>query len=171
MRITETVQTRGATIDKGKIVDTLPFDDEQLLCKLDYYWITIPKHLLEEMPVGYMRDSEFVCPECTGEGQYSSVYLVNVKPYSQTCHKCGKLIVDGFKTDGKPLELFAKGEARYVIKDHTDAKIYSGNFRKCMDWLYRQSLNYNPPSVIWDSPDDGMIVAKFGQSEYRLWKS
>lgn len=67
--------------------------------------------------IGYfVPNGKFVCGDCllskygsltTQSPDPCKVFLSNVSPYSQTCHECGKLCVDGVKkADGSPLILF-----------------------------------------------------------------
>lgn len=59
---------------------------------------------------------DFWCVDCTmpvdksltAGSQCIRIRSQQVGNYSQTCDVCGKLVVDGFKTDGKPLNLFGK---------------------------------------------------------------
>ena len=62
-----------------------------------------------------MADGNLSCRACAGSLVASGcvpipvpVYVVNIRPYSQTCHSCGYLLVDGLKKrDGSgPLCLF-----------------------------------------------------------------
>ncbi len=64
--------------------------------------------------IGYLTYGYFYCKTCEHErtrfGATASqvpVYLCNIRPYSQTCRECNKLIVDGAKkASGGPLCLF-----------------------------------------------------------------
>lgn len=64
--------------------------------------------------IGYITADIFYCVKCAFAHQIfkskvAPVYVENIKPYSQTCHVCGDLIVDGWKsTDGSPLSLFER---------------------------------------------------------------
>lgn len=62
--------------------------------------------------VGYLVDFRFRCPQChanhpADDSQSAArIYGCNVRPYSQTCNICRRLILDGARTEGKPVELF-----------------------------------------------------------------
>jgi hypothetical protein len=76
-------------------------------------------YLLDLCGVG-LKGHVFSCSECaapslmeaTGSEEFVptpiKVFEVNVRPYSQTCHFCNKLVVDGIKKTGtnNPLNLF-----------------------------------------------------------------
>lgn len=83
--------------------------------------------------VGYLTDGLFLCHGCVGAGaplKYVPglpvpVYEINVRPYSQVCHECGRLVVDGFKQADRvtPLSIFvppAEAEERWgASQEHT----------------------------------------------------
>jgi hypothetical protein len=61
--------------------------------------------------VGYLINGRWICKDCPKptEELTCKVYYINIRPYSQQCARCRRLIVDGWKTskDGvSPLNLF-----------------------------------------------------------------
>jgi hypothetical protein len=72
------------------------------------YRMIAPNHV----QIGWLKMPTFHCMDC-GPIQNETdakVYEVNIRPYSQTCHKCGKLVIDGVKNQGVPTNLFPKQE-------------------------------------------------------------
>lgn len=66
-----------------------------------------------ESHIGYLLNGKFYCLECAekytgGLPEKIKVYEINIRPYSQCCIECDKIVVDGLKKHGtnEPLELF-----------------------------------------------------------------
>jgi hypothetical protein len=65
----------------------------------------------DDAQIGWLKYPFFHCMDCgpiTDETD-AKVFLINIRPYSQTCHKCKKLVVDGIKKsidNTTPLDLF-----------------------------------------------------------------
>ena len=63
--------------------------------------------------IGKLIEGQFVCNRCALQYDLApdplaiNVIKKHILPYSQTCHDCGKLIVNGVKReDGTPIILF-----------------------------------------------------------------
>lgn len=62
------------------------------------------QEVVYNLQVGYLNECEVKCMECSRENRGAKLYWVNVYPYKQSCHKCGKVMVD--PQDEKYGELF-----------------------------------------------------------------
>ncbi len=56
------------------------------------------KILLNEQ-IGYLQDCVVKCMKCAENNNGAKLYFVNVFPYNQDCHCCGKIIVEGQSLD------------------------------------------------------------------------
>ncbi len=58
-----------------------------------------PNHLpappTKDNPIGVLDLPNVYCHECRTPGEGVPLWEINVHPYSQTCHRCGKTLVAG----------------------------------------------------------------------------